>query len=75
MIVHTFKMCTGDAFPGQSLFLFIKHIGCQLNFKVEHEGQIDNKSCTCRGGSRISGKGVRMFKGEGFVLLILYIFP
>ena len=25
----------------------------------------------CRGGSRISGKGVHMYKGVGFVLLIL----
>ena len=34
----------------------------------------DIRTGQIRGGSRISGKGVRLYKGMGFALLILYHF-
>ena len=41
-------------------------------------GILAKNKCPClfyRGGSRISGKGVHMYKGVGFALLVLSLFP
>ena len=52
------------------LFAYVPYMGNKKEKKKKKQQPYIPMEDDCQGGSRISGKGVHMYKGVGFALLI-----